>query len=64
MKKYQDDLETVARQMIAVHGPRAPVAAGERLNDCIDRGDKQGRDFWVQVFYQIHRLQRGPGPNW
>jgi hypothetical protein len=64
MKSVHNECEKIAFQMILSHGPRAPDAAMERLNECIDRGDKNGRDHWAQVFYQIHRLQRGPGPNW
>ena len=58
MNDINDKPETIARQMILAHGPRAPVAAAERLNECIDQGDKHGRDYWVQVVYEIHRLQR------
>jgi hypothetical protein len=58
MKELYDDPKTVARQMIATYGSRAPITAGERLNECLDQGDKYGRDYWVQVVYQVHRLQR------
>jgi DUF438 domain-containing protein len=64
MNNDHNEPEVIARQMIASHGPRAPDIAVEHLNECIDQGNKQGRDYWVQVFYQIHRLRRGPGPNW
>ena len=56
-------IETVARQMVADHGPRAPISATERLNECLDRGDSYGRDEWAQVVYVIHRLLQGMGPD-
>ena len=54
--------EALARQMIADHGHRASLVAAERLNECLDRGDKSGRDHWVQVVYEIHRLLEGFRP--
>jgi hypothetical protein len=56
------EIEAAARQMVADYGPRAPIAAAERLNECLDRGDRYGRDDWVQVVYVIHRLQQGVHP--
>ena len=57
------EIETVARQMVADHGPSAAVAAAERLNQCIDQGDRFGRDDWAQVVYVIHRLGQGLRPD-
>jgi hypothetical protein len=57
--KEHAEIQTIARQMVTDYGPRAPIVAADRLNECIDRGDKYGRDDWVQVVYQIHRLLRG-----
>ena len=62
MEKGYAEFEEVARQMIAAHGARAPIVAAERLNECLDRGDQYGRDDWVQVVYEIRRLQRGMRP--
>ena len=63
MAKEFTSIETVARQMLVEHGSRAAIAAAERLNRCIDEGDKLGRDDWAQVVYVIHRLRQGMRPD-
>jgi hypothetical protein len=62
VEKSYAEFEGIARQMIAAYGARAPIAAAERLNECLDRGDQYGRDDWVQVIYEIYQLQRGMRP--
>ena len=57
----QVEIDRIARQMIAAHGSRAAIVATERLNDCLDRGDLEGRDHWAQVVHRIHCLQAGSG---
>jgi hypothetical protein len=63
MPKKHAEIETIARQLVTDHGPRAPIVATQQLNKRIDRGDKYGRDDWVQVVYMIHRLQQGMRPD-
>ncbi len=57
------EIERLARDMIAQHGPRAARAAAERLNEMIDRNNIPGRDTWACVVHAIHRRQ-GTGPVW
>jgi hypothetical protein len=57
------EVERLAREMIATHGPRAARAAAERLNEMIDRNNIPGRDVWACVVQAIHARQ-GSGPAW
>jgi hypothetical protein len=45
-------------RLIRKHRRRAVFIAMERLNKSIDRGDRQGRDFWAQVVHEIHDYER------
>ncbi len=55
------EVERLAREMIATHGPRAARMATERLNEMIDRNNIPGRDVWACVVHAIHERQ-GSGP--
>jgi hypothetical protein len=57
------EIERLARDMIAQHGPRAARVAAERLNEMIDRDNIRGRDVWACVVHVIHE-QQGSGPVW
>ena len=62
MDNFHVEAEALARQMIADYGHCASIVAAERLNECLDQGDKSGRDHWVQVVYEINRLLEGFRP--
>ncbi len=47
------EIERLARDMIATHGPRAARIATERLNDMIDRNNIPGRELWACVVHVI-----------
>lgn len=51
-------VDEAARDLIEQHGIRAAYIAVERLNQSIDQGDRNGRDFWAQVVQAIHEYQR------
>jgi hypothetical protein len=51
-------VDNSARELIEQHGTGAVYAAVERLNQSIDTGDRNGRDFWAQVVRAIHEYQR------
>ena len=51
-------VDSSARELIDQHGTRAVYIAVERLNQSIDQGDRDGRDFWAQVVHAIHEYQR------
>jgi hypothetical protein len=57
------EIERIAREMIATHGPGAARAAALRLNEMIDRNNIPGRDLWACVVHRIHERQ-GTGPVW
>ena len=58
------NIDRIARGTLARHGPYAAIAAAERLNACIDRGDWRGRDAWAQIVCRIHQYQRAePGAD-
>jgi hypothetical protein len=57
------EIDRIARDMIARHGPQAARVASERLNERIDRNDVRGRDTWACVVHAIHERQ-GTGPVW
>jgi hypothetical protein len=51
------DIERIAGELIARHGPRAARVAAERLNVMIDSNDFQGRDLWACIVRVIHQRQ-------
>jgi len=51
------EVERLAREMIARHGPQAARQAAERLNEMIDRNNIPGRDLWGCVVHAIHQRQ-------
>ena len=51
------DIERVARDLIAKHGPNAVRVATERLNRMIDRNNVHGRDIWACIVHVIHQRQ-------
>jgi hypothetical protein len=54
-------IDRLAREMIEHHGARAALRAVERVNDKIDKGDRDGSYLWAAVVHAIHELQDG-GP--
>ena len=55
------DIERIAGELIAKHGPQAARVAAEQLNAMIDRSDIRGRDMWACIVHLIHeRLGTGP----
>ncbi len=57
------EIERLARDTLAQHGPRAARVAAERLNEMIDRDNTRARDAWACVVRVIHQRQ-GTGPAW
>jgi hypothetical protein len=57
----EQEVDRVARNMLTQHRSRAAIVAGERLNECIDRGDWEGRDTWARIVCRIHELS-APNP--
>ena len=55
------EIERIARELIAKHGPDAARVAAEQLNDTIDRNDAEGREMWACIVHLIHE-QQGTGP--
>jgi hypothetical protein len=55
------DIERIASELIAKHGPQAARVAAEQLNRMIDRNDVHGRDMWACIVHLIHERQ-GTGP--
>ena len=55
------DIERIAGELIAQHGPQAARVAAEQLNAMIDRNDTSGRDMWACIVRAIHQRQ-GAGP--
>ena len=51
------DIERIASELIARHGPRAARVAAERLNVMIDSNDTHGRDLWACIVRAIHQRQ-------
>ena len=51
------DIERIARELIAQHGPDAARVAAERLNQMIDSNDLHGRDIWACIVHLIHERQ-------
>lgn len=63
MVRDEAEIERIARDMIARHGPEAARESIERLNEMIDRNNVPGRDLWACVVHRIHQHQ-GTGPVW
>jgi hypothetical protein len=63
MVVHDAEIDRLARELIAQHGPRAARVAAERLNEMIDRSNVPGRDLWACVVHRIHERQ-GSGPVW
>jgi hypothetical protein len=64
------EIERMASELLAEHGPGAARVAVERLNEMIDRDNVRGRDIWACVVHAIHEQQdpsrgvdRAPDPN-
>ncbi len=57
------EIERLAGDMIARHGPRAARVAAERLNEMIDRDNRRAQEVWACVVHLIHQRQR-TGPVW
>jgi hypothetical protein len=55
------DIERIARELIAKHGPDAARVAAEQLNNMIDRNDAGGREMWACIVHLIHE-QQGTSP--
>ncbi len=55
------DIERIARELIAKHGPDAARVAAEQLNNMIDRNDTDGREMWARIVHVIHE-QQGTSP--
>jgi hypothetical protein len=56
MKKGEDEIDRKARLLIQQHGSRAALLAADALNQCIDREEWEGRDFWARIVHRIHEL--------
>jgi hypothetical protein len=52
-----------ARTLIDQHDRNAVYVALDQLNASIDRDDRRGRDFWVQVVRVIHEYHRPIRPS-
>ena len=59
MDATDPEVERIAADLIAKHGPQAAWVAAERLNRMIDRSDTRGRDLWACVVHAIHQRQGG-----
>ena len=57
MVVHDDEVERLARDMIARHEVQAARVAAERLNEMIDRNNIPGRDVWACVVRRIHERQ-------
>ena len=61
MLNSEIEIERLAMAMMERHGTNAAKAAVARLNQMIDRGDRDGMERWACVVSLIHRSQ-GAGP--
>jgi hypothetical protein len=61
MLNTEIEIERLAMAMMERHGAGAAKAAVSRLNQMIDRGDRDGMERWACVVSLIHRGQ-GAGP--
>jgi hypothetical protein len=51
---YKEEVDFIARALIAQHGSDAPLAATRHLNELIDLGSWYRRDTWAAVVHTIH----------
>jgi len=51
------EVDRIAQTMIKQHGSNAALAAGTKLNNCIDQNDQNGRDAWARIVHRIHEYQ-------
>src|ERR1700722_18207979 len=61
MLNTETEIQRLALAMIERHRSAAAKAAVARLNQMIDRGDRDGMERWACVVSVIHRSQ-GAGP--
>ena len=61
MLNTEIEIERLALAMMERHGGGAAKAAVARLNQMIDRGDRDGMERWACVVSLIHQSQ-GAGP--
>jgi hypothetical protein len=57
MLNTEIEIERLAMAMMERHGGGAAKAAVARLNQMIDRGDRDGMERWACVVSLIHRSQ-------
>jgi len=57
MLNTEIEIERLAAAMMERHGSGAAKAAVARLNQMIDRGDRDGMERWACVVSLIHRSQ-------
>lgn len=57
MLNSEIEIEHLAHAMLDRHGAGAAKAAVARLNQMIDRGDRDGMERWACVVSVIHRAQ-------
>jgi hypothetical protein len=62
MLNSEIEIQRLAVAMMERHGGGAAKAAVARLNQMIDRGDRDGMERWACVVSVIHRSQ-GPNPT-
>jgi len=62
MLNSEIEIQRLALAMMERHGAGAAKAAVARLNQMIDRGDRDGMERWACVVSLIHRGQ-GAGPE-
>jgi hypothetical protein len=55
------DLDRMAGELIATHGPQAARVATGQLNAMIDRDDIGGREVWACLVHLIHQRQGTDG---
>jgi hypothetical protein len=62
MLNSESEIQRLALAMMERHGAGAAKAAVARLNQMIDRGDRDGMERWACVVSLVHRSQ-GAGPQ-
>ena len=55
---FDQEVDFIARALLAQHGDGAARAAVDHLNAMIDLGDFHSRDMWARVVHAIHDHQR------
>jgi hypothetical protein len=51
-----NEIDRLARHLLAQHGSRAALEAAEKLNEYIDSGDYYRRDTWARIVHRIHEI--------